>query len=128
MYLVQANDSNCNWTPKDNGVEPQCSRVELMEANIYGFKAASFPCEFDSCPSGSDSTVYVDYADYGPGSDYKIDSTRPFTVKSQFFAMEQEDGTAGDLMRIETHLIQGTNLVTIVQDNADLLYTLQSKL
>ena len=32
MYLVQADDENCSWKAKSGG-DPQCARVELMEAN-----------------------------------------------------------------------------------------------
>lgn len=44
MYLVQADNENCGMNSKSGG-DPQCARVELMEANILGFKTASFPCE-----------------------------------------------------------------------------------
>jgi len=127
MYLVQADDENCSWKSKSSG-EPQCSRVELMEANILGFKAASFPCEGGSCTDFSDSTAYAAAAEYGPGSQYLIDSTRTFTVQSRFIAMEAADGTAGDLKRIETTLIQGANQISIVQDNVEIMKAIRDKL
>jgi len=53
---------------------------------------------------------------YGPGSDNTIDTTKPYTVKTQFFAEVDEEGTKGDLLRIETCLIQGENMITLKQD------------
>jgi len=131
MYLVQADNDACSWNAKGEDVDPQCSRVELMEANTYGFKASSFPCDFDSCPSGSDSSVVIPAASYGPGSNYLIDTLRPFTVKTKFFGSvdgTDADGQIGDLTKIETCLIQGANEVTVSQMNADYLYPLRDKL
>lgn len=128
MYLMQADDESCSWNPKESGVSPQCSRVELMEANINGFKVQSFPCEFDQCPEGSDTTEFVDTDEYGPGANYKIDSTQPFTVKTHFYATADSEGKPQDLARIETCLVQGDNKITIVQDESDYLYTLSQKL
>lgn len=103
MYLVQADDEQCSWKAKEDGTEPQCSRVELMEANIYGFKVAGFPCEFDSCTAGA-QTKFADAAAYGPGSSYTIDSLQPFKVNTKFIAFDNS-GEPGELMRIETCLI-----------------------
>lgn len=86
LYLVQANDGSCSWNEKGELVEPNCSRVELMEANINGFKTAAFPCEFDACPSGSPTTEFASRNEYGPGPEYKIDTTRKFSVTTRFFA------------------------------------------
>jgi len=99
-----------------------------MEANTQRFKTASFPCDFDSCPSGSDSSAEVDAASFGPGSTFRIDSTKPFTVETRFFGLETTDGSIGDLDRIETCLIQGTEMITIAQTNADYLAPLREKL
>lgn len=49
VYLVEADDNKCNWNAKEAGEDPQCSRVEIMEANKLGFTAASYPCFFGSC-------------------------------------------------------------------------------
>lgn len=127
MYLVQADDENCSWKAKSGG-DPQCARVELMEANTLGFKTASFPCESGSCSDFSDSTAYADFGAYGPGPEYEIDSTRTFTVQSRFIAMEAADGNVGDLKRIETTLIQGANQISVVQDDANILSAIQDKL
>lgn len=99
-----------------------------MEANINGFKAASYPCEFDSCPDGSQTTEFAPATEYGNGADFKIDTSQKFTVRTRFFANKNDDDTAGDLAKIETCLIQGENMITIVQDEADYLYQLSTKL
>jgi len=103
-----------------------CSRVELMEANIYGFKVAGFPCEFGSCTAGAVSK-YADVDSYGPGSSYTIDSLLPFKVNTKFIAFDNE-GEPGDLMRIETCLIQGANEYTLTMDDPDYLSAIQDKL
>jgi len=123
---VQADDENCSMNAKSDG-EPQCARIELMEANIWGFKTASFPCESGKCADISDSTAYADTSEYGPGSVHMIDSTRTFTVETRFIAMES-GGEAGDLLEIETTLIQGPNAITIIQDDASVLRAIQDKL
>jgi len=53
VYLVDTEGENCDWDPKQRNVSPQCSRIEIMEANKLGFTAASFPCEFGVCSSQS---------------------------------------------------------------------------
>ena len=42
--------------------------------------------------------------------------------------MEAADGTAGDLKRIETTLIQGANQISIVQDNVEIMKAIRDKL
>jgi len=128
MYLVEAKQEGCGWDAKESGEAPQCSRVELMEANTNGFKVASYPCENDQCPESSASTEYVNKDEYGPGASYKIDSTQPFTVKTHFYAIADSNGKAQELEKIETCLMQGDNKITIVQDEKDFLQALSMKL
>jgi len=53
-----------------------------MEANIWGFNAATYPCEFGSCQSSSATQQHVSGAQYGPGSSYTIDTTKAYHVKT----------------------------------------------
>lgn len=118
-FLVQLNDENCSWDAYESGSTPQCSRVELMESNIWGFNVASYPCENGQCEATSasqTSATAIDAMAYGPSSDYTVDTTKPYTVKTQFFAEVDSEGTKGDLLRIETCLIQGENMITLTQD------------
>lgn len=127
VYLVDTSEEGCDWDAKEQTISPQCSRVEVMEANKLGFTAASFPCEFGVCSSRSKSKQFTDDSQYGPGSDYTIDSTQPFKVTTKFFA-PQNDGGFGDLVKIETCLQQGESMVTLIQDDEDYLYALSEKL
>jgi hypothetical protein len=130
-FLVQLNDENCSWNSYDRDTVPQCSRIELMESNIWGFNVASYPCEFGQCEATSASQTSawdIDSMAYGPGSDNTIDTTKPYSVKTHFYAEVDAEGTKGGLLRIETCLIQGDNMITLKQDHADYMTTLRDKL
>lgn len=49
IYLVNANDQECSWGEKNDSFSGDCSRIEIMEANMLGFTAASYPCEDGFC-------------------------------------------------------------------------------
>lgn len=84
-----------------------------MEANINSFKASSYPCDFETCADGTDSSVVAPASAYGPGTGFTIDTLRPFTVKTKFFAdvTQSVAEEMGDLTKIETCLIQDGNEV-----------------
>lgn len=75
VYLVDSSTEGCSWDAKEGSMSPQCSRVEVMEANKLGFTAASYPCEFGVCSNRSKTEQITDDSQFGPGSDYTIDST-----------------------------------------------------
>jgi len=77
--------------------------------------------------TGSASDVSADA--YGMGSGFKIDTTKSYRVKTQFFAAEGEmEFEYTELKRIVTTLTQGDNEVVIEQDNEDYLQPLAFKL
>jgi len=76
---------------------------------------------------GSASDVSADA--YGMGSGFKIDTTKSYKVKTQFFAAEGEmEYEYTELKKIVTTLTQGDNEVVIEQDNEDYLQPLAMKL
>jgi len=127
MYLVNSSDENCGPKAKDSDERPQCSRVEIMEANKSGFSTASYPCEFGVCSTPKERRN-TDSDQYGPSDNYTINTSEPFKVNTRFFAPQQADGTMGDLMKIETCLIQADRMVVLVQDDEDYLYVLSDLL
>lgn len=50
IYLIDTSMPGCDSNPTD-GNDPQCSRVELMEANKYGFTTALDYCDSSGCHS-----------------------------------------------------------------------------
>lgn len=124
IYLVASRDGDCDWDAKDGDSAPQCSRVEIMEANKLGFTTASYPCDFGVCSSTLNAKRNTDEQQYGPGADHTIDTTQPFSVSTRFFANKDAEGTVGDLAAIETVLKQGDRSVTLIQDDEDYLYVL----
>ena len=68
-----------------------CPEFDIMEANMYGFQTTGHTCDaptdgvYDNCDTaGQCTTNFLTNAtdnDYGPGSDYLIDTTQPFHVK-----------------------------------------------
>ena len=126
MYLVQGDDEYCSWGEKGDDVSPQCSRIELMEANEIGFTTASYPCVDGSCPDGVEMQQRTDASEYGPGGSL-IDTSMPFTVKTRFFAATDSDDMPSELRKIETCLIQGDNMITMVQDDQTIIGQLTDK-
>ena len=64
-------------------------------------------CDKDGCDFGS--WRLGDHEYYGPGSEFKIDTTKPFTVVTQFIT---SDGTAnGDLISVRRKYVQDGNVI-----------------
>lgn len=49
VYLARLDDEECSWDAYESGTRPQCGSIDLMEANIAGFRVQSQPCEFGTC-------------------------------------------------------------------------------
>jgi hypothetical protein len=64
-------------------------------------------CDKDGCDFGS--WRLGDHEYYGPGSEFKIDTTKPFTVVTQFIT---DDGTAnGNLISVGRKYVQDGNVI-----------------
>ncbi len=98
--------------------------IDLWEANQWATQATLHPCSVDSatvcttnktCGQGSNRNqglCDMDGADwnpyrnglhafYGPGSNYTIDTTQPFTVATQFWT-----NSTGSLVRVQRYYVQ----------------------
>jgi hypothetical protein len=118
VYLVGLDDDYCSWDLKQPGETPQCATIDIMEANNVGFNTASLPCEFGVCEEESHcKRRIVDQPDaYGPGSQYKIDTTQSYNVKTKFYTRTGADGEYTDLRLIKTILTQNGVSVELEQD------------
>ena len=103
----------------DDGVTPQCASVDIMEANIWGFKTQSSPCEFGNCDQANQckrkATDATNGSEYGPGSDYLINSEASYHVRTEFWTMAAASAYT-ELYEIKTILTQGESTVVISQD------------
>ncbi|EWG38580.1 endoglucanase type C [Fusarium verticillioides 7600] len=122
-------DAQCYVTPFINGVgniKGQgvcCNELDIWEANSRATHIAPHPCNKpglygctgDECSSSGicdkagcgwnhNRINVTDF--YGRGKKYKVDSTRKFTVTSQFVANKQ-----GDLIELHRHYIQDNKVI-----------------
>ncbi|KAI1039532.1 hypothetical protein LB505_002619 [Fusarium chuoi] len=122
-------DAQCYVTPFINGVgniKGQgvcCNELDIWEANSRSTHIAPHPCNKpglygctgDECGSSGicdkagcgwnhNRINVTDF--YGRGKQYKVDSTRKFTVTSQFVANKQ-----GDLIELHRHYIQDNKVI-----------------
>jgi len=51
IYLIDTSMPGCDSSPTDGSTDPQCSRIELMEANKYGFTTSINSCDSSGCHS-----------------------------------------------------------------------------
>lgn len=133
IYLVDTSEPGCNWDAIDGSVEPECSRIELMEANKFGFNTAVHSCESGFCPSAPQSWASVNPTDgsFGPGSDYSINSEEPFNVMVQFYApygSAADSEMYGDLSWIEISIRQDENQVKLFHTDMTELSGLSQRL
>jgi len=113
VYLTTSNDKSCTWNDYGTNVTPQCTTIDLLEANRFGFKTQTMPCLSGSCNAAAKCTAKVT-SGYGPGN-AGVDTTRSFHVKTSFWVDQNESGLMTDLQRIETTITQDDSSITIVQ-------------
>ena len=132
VYLSYLDNDECSWNPQPGNTTPQCATIDIMEANINGFNSAPHPCEFGSCDTQSQCQRKFkdDCGDdcYGHNSNYKINASESYSVKTNFWATVDENGDPTDLVSVETVLTQGENTVTIEQDCPEYLEPLAIEL
>lgn len=115
VYLTTSNDETCNWSDYDANVTPQCTTIDLVEANMWGFRAGYMPCMDGSCNAAAKCSSSVT-SDYGPTGIEAIDTMKSYNVKTSFWVDQNVDGLYTDLQRIETVLSQHGLSITITQE------------
>merc|ERR1712038_411705 len=96
-----------------------CAEMDIWEANRLDTAYTAHPCSVDGlyrcegagCDSQCDkagcdfnSWRMGDHTFFGPGSEYTIDSSRPFTIVTQFITVDGTD--SGDLSEIRRFYVQ----------------------
>jgi len=103
-----------------------CAEMDIWEANKISQAVTAHPCSFDgqercegdkcAAPSDCDKSG-CDWGSYrnglhnffGPGADFAVDSSKPFTVITQFIS---EDGTdTGEVVEIKRKYVQNGKLI-----------------
>ena len=103
VYLAAISDDDTNYfDPLDEGIKPQCSSIDLLEADIWAVQSASAPCSDGSCQESNVCKVKSTGAQVGPGPNYPINTGEPFNVKVAFWAEEGDDGKPSELKKIVT--------------------------
>lgn len=125
VYLVDYDYESCNWDAKAIGEDPQCARFEVMEANKFFFSTSAYPCNDGVCEDSTQSTAVANGDDgkYGPGTFYTINTDEPFNVNVRFWADNR-----WRLTKITTELTQNGTTITLVQDDANYIYSLYRSL
>ena len=65
---------------------------------------------------------------YGPGSQFMVDTTQSFNVKTEFFVDQDADGNWTALESVKTTLSQGANVVTISQSCPGIFESIYNRL
>jgi len=109
-----------------NATDPMrvcCAEMDIWEANKVATAYTPHPCNIeqgtqlcdgDECycdAAGCDFNSYREGVKdfYGPGSNYTVDTTKPFTIVTQFVT---DDGTDdGDVVEIRRFYVQGGNKI-----------------
>jgi hypothetical protein len=96
-----------------------------MEANKFFFSTSAYPCNDGVCEDSSQSTAVANGDDgkYGPGTFYTINTDEPFNVRVRFWADNR-----WRLTKITTELTQNGTTITLVQDDANYIYSLYRSL
>jgi hypothetical protein len=53
VYLVETNDGYCSNKTREPGQTAQCSSIDVMQANKFGFESKAHPCTNGTCDSVS---------------------------------------------------------------------------
>jgi hypothetical protein len=126
VYAVAMNDYGCgeDSLSTDN---PMCPSIDIMQANPYGFNTAVNPCSNGTCDVVSQcqydmavegAATYGDDA-YGPNGT-KIDTNRPFTVKTEFLSKD----SYSTLWGIRTRITQDDNEIMMQANCEDYIASL----
>lgn len=128
VFAVNTDYDQCMYDAYEQNVTPQCASIDIMEANIFGFNVQSQSCEFDFCDPSATCMNTLNEWEYGPSSEYTINSMQSYSVKTQFFARPGNDGEPDALALIRTTLSQDGVDVILEQDCPDYLAALSWKL
>ena len=117
MPAVDNLDDPFRYCGSGTGAKAACPEYDIMEANKYGFRSTSHQCRspneqgiYTDCDSKGQCTVdiletemYGKIMDnlYGPGPEYKIDTTKPFHVRNDWHEGGQDLWTSFSVTLIQ---------------------------
>jgi hypothetical protein len=107
--LGQANDYYCDANCVGGNC---CPEMDLLEANRWAIAISPHHCSSatSGCDGGGCGKNAKDISSgYGPGSSYKINTDKPYTVKISFAGST----SSGTLTGITSVITQGTNSITM---------------
>ena len=102
-----------------------CPEFDIMEANTYSFRSTPHKCDspdskghYWSCDRGGNYAVDVQdnhKEQFGPGSNYEIDTEQPFHVKIDF------QSESNKFQGYSTTISQNNNEIVLSNSNLDYL-------
>jgi hypothetical protein len=115
MYALHTSDK-CGEDPMDEGYEPSCASIDIMQANHAGFNVAAHPCANGDCDAASKCSYDMSVdgkAKYGDDAygimGTLIDTSMVFNVKTEFVASPDYS----KLHKLRTRLTQGENEIVM---------------
>jgi len=87
VFLVALDGEECKKGVYEGTAQPQCSSINVMKANTLGFSTASRDCKDGYCNVDNDNmckTVFSGSMEYGPGTEYTINTEEPYKVSTHF--------------------------------------------
>ena len=95
---------------------PNCLEMDILESNSLAIMYTVHPCNGTKCSAyGCGLNPYAvgrrDF--YGRGSNYSIDTTKPFTVVTRFITVDGTD--MGDLKEIQQVYVQNGQMISAPQ-------------
>jgi len=116
----EPSEGSCDYSPyycDANQVCGQwCPELDIMEANSHTFQSTPHKCDpsndasYYNCDRGGAAMNIRSMGNnvYGPGAQYRIDTTRPFEVRTSFSG----DPNAPSFTGMKTELVQGSNVLS----------------
>ena len=86
-----------------------------MESNVNGFLTSHKECSSGTCTEPRQCQTVTSNLDgtYGPSPNYTINTMETYSVETQFYVDEDENGEFVALDRVVTTLKQGENMVQL---------------
>lgn len=97
---------------------PNCEEMDIWEANSLATMFTVHPCNGTKCSAygcGFNSYALGQRKFYGRGSNYTVDTTKPFTVVTRFVTTDGTDN--GDLKEIQQLYVQDGQKFQLPQVN-----------
>jgi hypothetical protein len=118
LYFVampnQGANQGAGYCDGANGQSNKCLEIDLWEANSKANVFTTHPCaasktECDGNGCGFNTYANGDHSFYGKGSNFKVDTSKPFTVVTRFLTNNNADN--GQLKEIQRFYVQNGKVI-----------------